>query len=295
MDLPDAQSAADKVQGLAHTPRRSPWRFTLDLLVLLFGALTWVVLVSGDFLSHWVFTLPPLGWAVPLALVLLRARRWVEVIGIVLILPLAVAVNAFALMLLVSGVAAVAPTTAAGGPSGLLQPILAMLLSAGWLALGLWRCRGLAKPMPAIDGDAAGESSARSYRWRRAVGLIEMLVFVAAFMPIAANAIFPAGDGYSVRARVSELILAGSSAKMALSEGLQTYGSFSPEWMSAITISPTGMVKSATIGPSGQIVVYGTAATSNSVVTMTPSMTTDNKLVWTCVGKPVKYMPASCR
>ncbi|HEY4371261.1 MAG TPA: pilin, partial [Burkholderiales bacterium] len=96
--------------------------------------------------------------------------------------------------------------------------------------------------------------------------------------------------------RVSELILAGSSAKTGLSEGIQTYGSWAASWTSAITISATGMIYSATVDTaSGIITVSGTAPTSGSVVTMIPTTTTDNKLVWSCTGTPAKYMPASCR
>ena len=120
-------------------------------------------------------------------------------------------------------------------------------------------------------------------------------MIVVAIIGILAAVALPAYQDYTVRARVSELILAASSAKTALSEGMQTTGSWSAKWMSSITISATGMISSATIGTSGQIIVYGTAPTSASVVTMTPATTTDNKLIWSCTGNPSKYMPASCR
>ena len=124
--------------------------------------------------------------------------------------------------------------------------------------------------------------------------LIELMIVVAIIGILAAVAL-PAYQDYTVRTRVSELILAASSAKTALSEGMQTSGSWSQQWMSSITISNTGMISSASIGTSGQIIVSGTAPTSSSIVTMTPSTTTDNKLVWSCTGTPSKYMPASCR
>jgi type IV pilus assembly protein PilA len=118
---------------------------------------------------------------------------------------------------------------------------------------------------------------------------------VVAMLPYPVFCFSPCGCGEYVCARVAELVLAGSSAKTAFAEGIQDRHTWSADWMSSITISATGAVASVSISPLGQIVVHGTAQTSYAVVTMTPIITTDYKLVWTCVGSPAKYMPASCR
>jgi len=121
------------------------------------------------------------------------------------------------------------------------------------------------------------------------------LLFVVFVLGMLVFLVMPPDETPSTRSRVSEMILAASAAKNALSEGTQRHGSWSAVWMSSISISATGMVAAATISPAGQIIVTGTAPSSGAVVTMTPTITTDNKLVWACIGRPLRYMPAFCR
>lgn len=149
--------------------------------------------------------------------------------------------------------------------------MLAALLSLLWATLYGRRVRGLAGP--------AGKWSHVLLRGTDFLEILAAILLIGAW-----NAIWPTWEPRRpVRSYVSELILATSSAKTALSEGMRSYGTWSPSWVSAITINAGGMV------------VSGTAPTSFSVVTMIPTVTTDNRLVWTCTGTPAKYMPASCR
>jgi type IV pilus assembly protein PilA len=136
-----------------------------------------------------------------------------------------------------------------------------------------------------------------SSRLRKAVYFIGTLAVVigAALFPSWYEHKYPCDHGYTICARVSELILAGSSAKTALSAGMQANHSWSADWMRWITIAPNDRVASATISSAGQIIVHGSAQTSGSVITMAPTITTDYKLVWSCAGSPAKYMPVSCR
>jgi type IV pilus assembly protein PilA len=281
--------------GAAAVQARGAGVSTLRGVAMLCGAAGWLFIGlwfwngadRGSFhLLEWTYVLPPLAWVLPSAALLLRGGRVPQALGILTLYPLALLANSMALML--------AETLWPVGPgladiNAVRQIVLAIILCAGWFELAQARYQWMGEPpVTETAGDALRGL-------RKSIGVLELLV-VMVFVVVAASIFLPIhGDGYSVRSRVSELILAGSSAKTALSEGMQTYGSWSPEWMSAITISATGMISSAHIGPAGVITIYGTAPTSGSVVTMTPTITTDNRLVWSCTGSPARYMPASCR
>jgi len=268
---------------------------TLRSFAILSGAVLWLISFlylwsSGGELSldrrAWTCLLPPLAWGLPLAASLLREGRAAQALCILIMFPSLVLGTGAALAFADALWTAVPPYGEPGMAdiNALRRMVLALILGAGWFELAQARHRWLFAP----SGDELRGL-------RKGIGVAEVLLVII-LLAVATAVITPfPNDGYSVRSRVSELILAGSSAKTALSEGMQTYGSWSPEWMSAITISATGMISSAHIGPQGQITVYGTAPTSGSAVTMTPTITTDNKLVWSCTGSPVKYMPASCR
>jgi len=129
--------------------------------------------------------------------------------------------------------------------------------------------------------------------------LIELMIVVAIIGILAAVAL-PAYQDYTVRAKVSELMLAASGVRTAISEKFQTDPSNTISAGAGATIPAVGKVTSATVTDDGTVTVYGgTASTSvgqSVTITMTPTYSTlTGTIVWSCMGSPSKYLPATCR
>ena len=152
--------------------------------------------------------------------------------------------------------------------------------------------------------------------------LIELMIVVAIIGILAAVAL-PAYQDYTVKAKVSEVVLAASSCRTTITEIVQT--SATPSVVAALAATPctfnvSKYVASGAVGTAGEITVTGnptnlggiTSATASSIV-LTPFMdaaatvvlppTTaggNNIVAWKCGPAtanplPLKYLPGSCK
>ena len=130
--------------------------------------------------------------------------------------------------------------------------------------------------------------------------LIELMIVVAIIGILAAVAL-PAYQDYTVRARLSEVVLAASAMKTGVAEGFQTYGHMPADASIPVVTQNSKAVSSITwdntSATTGTITAISlvTNATGNIVLTGTGTVAT-GVVDWVCSGTmSAKYLPASCK
>lgn len=149
--------------------------------------------------------------------------------------------------------------------------------------------------------------------------LIELMIVLAIIGILGAVAL-PQYQDYTVRAKVSEMLLAATSCKTAVTETVTTASQADVSLVlpKACETQASQYVSSVTADANGVITVVGnaatlrgsTSATANSIA-LTPIQTGSTKLVgttdggksiasWTCGpaatnGLELKYLPTSCK
>lgn len=135
-------------------------------------------------------------------------------------------------------------------------------------------------------------------KFARGFTLIELMIIVAIIGVLAAIAL-PAYQDYTIRARVSELVVEATSWKTQVSERAFADASLANAGV-GLTVTPTGKITGGSVSDGGLIRIIGSSATVGTDVTivLTPNVSA-GQIQWSCSpdgdSAKFRFVPAECR